>query len=169
MHTYFWLGVLTTNYDIWLQGRLSSHMLLRTPIMEHRNRRGEQVDRRTTTLHSTLLPPTAIPRSLFTTPFLTSACSHRRDGCTNGKTPIFTLCLFMNGRQHRRGRAKLGNTIRLSCLECKVLLWCPPPNTKPRPKWGSSHSYVELLFDVYKCMTRYLYARLLLLYLYAWL
>ena len=62
-----------------MQGRLSSHILLRTPTMEHRNRRGERLDRWTMTLHSTLLPPTAIPRSLFTTPYLTSACSHRRE------------------------------------------------------------------------------------------
>ena len=46
-----------------------------------------------TTLHSTLLPPTAIPRSLFTIPYLTSACNHRRDGCTNGKTPYFYTML----------------------------------------------------------------------------
>jgi hypothetical protein len=43
---------------------LSSHMLLRTTTMEHRNRRGEQLDRRIMTLHSTLFPPTAIPRNL---------------------------------------------------------------------------------------------------------
>jgi hypothetical protein len=39
--------------------------------MEHRNRIGEQLDRRIMTLHSTLLPPTATPRSLFTITYLT--------------------------------------------------------------------------------------------------
>ena len=96
-------STMSTNYDIWLIAGetqfthatqdLSSHMLLRIPTMEHRNRRGERLDRRTTTLHSTLLPPIAIPRSLFTTPYLTSACSHRRDGCTNRKTSIFYTML----------------------------------------------------------------------------
>ena len=36
--------------------------------MEYRTRREEQVDQRTMTVHSTLLPPTAIPGTLFTTP-----------------------------------------------------------------------------------------------------
>ena len=71
----------------------------------------------------------------------------------NGKTPI--LYYVSSGMADNIGVAKLGNTTRLSCLECEVSLWCPPPNTKPRPKWGSFHSYVELLFDVYKCMHAY--------------
>ena len=68
-------------------------MLLRTPTMEHHNRRGERLDRRTTTLLSTLLPPTAIPYSLFTTPYLTSACSHRRNWVYEWEDPHFYTML----------------------------------------------------------------------------
>jgi hypothetical protein len=111
------LRVLIMIYG-WMQGRLGSHMLLRTATMECRNRRGEQLARRIMTLHSTLPPPTVIPRTrnLFTIPYLIWACSQRRDVCMIGKTPIFTLCYLMNGRQHQHGRAKLDKTSRLSCL-----------------------------------------------------
>jgi Pyruvate/2-oxoacid:ferredoxin oxidoreductase delta subunit len=70
-----------------------------------------------------------------------------QDGCTNGEIHNFTLCYFSSGRQQRRGRVKLGKTTRLGCLECKVWMWCPPLNTRWRPKWGSSHLYntVDLL------------------------
>jgi hypothetical protein len=89
---------------------------------DNRNRRGERFDPLTTTLLSTLLPRTVsmTPRNLFRIPCLTLACSHRQDGCTNGKIPIFTLCYFSNGSQQPRGRAKLGKSTRLSCFECKV-------------------------------------------------
>jgi hypothetical protein len=162
MHISFKL--LSTNYGS-LQGRLVSHMLLRTKTMDNRNRRGERFDPLTTTLLSTLLPRTVwvTPRSLLCIPCLTLACNHRQDGCTNGKISIFTLCYFSNGSQQRRGRAKLGKTTRLSCFECKVWMWCPLPNTKCRPKWGSSHSYttVELLLTyrilLWDCMHDYHY------------
>jgi hypothetical protein len=148
--------------------------------MDNRNHRGEELDPLTTTLLSTLLPRTVlvIPRRLLRIPCLTLACSHRQDGCTNGKISIFTLCYFSNGRQQRRGRAKLGKTTRISCFKCKVWMWCPLLNTTWRPKWGFSHSYttVELLlmYDYYYgivctiiTVIMVLYARLCVWGLYA--
>jgi hypothetical protein len=69
--------LLSTNYGS-LQGRLISHMLLRTKTMDNRNRRGERFDPLTTTLLSTLLPRTVsvTPHSLLCIPCLTLACSH---------------------------------------------------------------------------------------------
>jgi hypothetical protein len=158
MHTCFWLWILIVIYA-WMQGRLISHMLLRTATMEHRNRRGERFDPQTMTLLSTLLPRIAIPRSLFIIPGLTLTCSHQQDGCTNGKIHIFTICYFSNGRRQQRGQVNLGKTTRLSCLECKVWMSCPPLSTRWRPKWTSSHFYSIdlLLLWLWYCMHDYHY------------
>jgi hypothetical protein len=152
-----------------MQGRLISHTLLRTATMEHRNRRGERLDPQTTTLLGTLLPRTTIPRSLFIIPGLTLTCSHRQDGCTNGKIHSFTICYFSNGSRQQHGRVKLGKTTMLSCLECKVWMSCHRRVSDGDPNGGLRIS-TALIFYYYDygivctiiSITMVLYAQLLL-------
>jgi hypothetical protein len=142
-----------------MQGRLISHTLLRTATMEHQNRRGERLDPQTTTLLSTLLPRTVIPRSLFIIPGLTLTCSHRQDGCTNGKIHIFTICYFSNGRQEQRGWVKLGKTTKAKLLRVECLNVMSTAEYQMATQMGV---FPFLQHQSFITMTMVLYAQLLL-------